>query len=158
MIWYKVKAGALQLTMFMVVVIALMLAAFIILVDTHKRFNIQTDFVLETIDNTNKGIDYVLQNDVNLNDTLAINLDDQDFKTLTVHRGYWGLFEKIMASSKIKSNSFRKIALVGASQPDMDRMALYIEDQNKPLVLVGNTKIQGLAHVPEQGVRTGNIS
>lgn len=158
MIWHKIKAGALQLTMFIVVVIALMLAAFIILVDAHKRFNIQTNFVLETIDNANKGIDYVLQNDVNLNDTLAINLDDQDFKTLNLHRDYWGLFEKVMASSQIKSNSFRKIALVGSSQSDMDRMALYIEDQNKPLVVVGNTKIQGMAYVPEQGVRTGNIS
>lgn len=158
MIWHKIKAGALQLTMFMVVVISLMLAAFIILVDTHKSFNIQTDFVLETIDNANKGIDYALQNDVNLNDTLAINLDDQDFKTLNVHRDYWGLFEKVMATSQIKSNSFRKIALVGASQPDKDRMALYIEDQNRPLVVVGNTKIQGMAYVPEQGVRTGNIS
>lgn len=157
MIWHKVKAGALQLTMFMVVVIALMLAAFIILVDTHKRFNIQTDFVLETIDNANKGIDYVLKNDVSLNETLVVNLEDQDFKTLNVHRDYWGLFEKVMASSKIKSNSFSKIALVGASQPE-DRMALYIEDQNKPLVVVGNTKIQGMAYVPEQGVRTGNIS
>lgn len=158
MIWNKIKAGALQLTVFMVVVIALMLAAFIILVDAHKRFNIQTDFVLETIDNANKGIEYVLRNDVIMNDTLAVNLDDQDFKILTVHRDYWGLFEKVMASSQIKSNSFRKIALVGASQPELDRTALYIEDQNKPLVVVGNTKIQGLAHVPEQGVRAGNIS
>src|SRR5690606_30004621 len=116
------------------------------------------DFILETIANTNKGIDYVLENDIKLKDTVVVDLDDQDFKTLNVHMDYWGLFEKVTATSQIKSNRFRKIALVGASQPEMDRMALYLEDQNKPLVVVGNTKIKGLAYVPKQGVRTGNIS
>jgi hypothetical protein len=154
----KVKAGALQLTMFMVVVIALMLAAFIILVSTHKRFNIQTDFVLETINNANRGIDYVLGNDVGLNDTLSIDMDNRDFIELKVHRDYWGLFEKVMAISQVKNHGFRKMALVGASQPDKDRIALYIEDQNRPFVVVGNTKIRGMAYVPKEGVRTGNIS
>lgn len=155
---HKVKAGALQLTMFIVVVIALLLASFIILIDTHKRFSIQTDFVLETIDNTYKGIDYVLQNNVKLNDTLTINLQDEDFKTLKVHRDYWGLFEKVVSSSNIKTNSFKKTALIGVTQPDTDRIALYVEDNNNPFVVVGNTKIQGLAYLPKQGVRTGNIS
>ena len=41
MTWLKVKAGALQLTMFIVVVIALLLTAFIILIHTHKRFRLQ---------------------------------------------------------------------------------------------------------------------
>jgi hypothetical protein len=158
MIWHKVKAGALQLTIFIVVVIALMLVAFIILVSTHKRFNIQTDFVLETIQKANRGIEYMLENAIGLNDTLSINLDGRDFTELKLHRDYWGLFEKVLSISQVKSHSFRKMALVGASQPDKDRMALHIEDQNRPLVVVGNTKIQGMAFVPEQGVRTGNIS
>jgi hypothetical protein len=158
MMFQKVKAGALQLTMFIVVVIALLLASFLILIHTHKRFNIQTNFVLETIDNANKGVDYVLQNEIKLNDTLDVNLQDEDYKTLKVHRDYWGVFEKVTSSSKIKTNSFVKVALIGASQPQIDRTSLYLEEQNKPLVVVGNTKIQGLTYLPKQGVRTGNIS
>ena len=154
----KVKAGALQLTMFIVVVIALLLAAFIILINTHKRFDMQTDFVLETIDNANKGIGYALQNDIRLNDTTPIDLKDEDYKTLKVYRSYWGLFENVMASSNIKSNHFKRMAFIGVVQLSNDRTALYVEDQNKPLVVVGNTKIQGLAYLPKQGVRTGNIS
>ena len=158
MIFKKIKAGALQLTMFIVIVIALLLASFIILVHTHKRFNLQTDFVLETIDNTNKGIDYMLQNEIGLNDTIHINLHDGDYKTFKVYREYWGLFEKATSISKIKTNTFKKTALIGALQPQTDRTALYVEEHNKPLVLVGNTKIQGLTYLPKQGVRTGNIS
>lgn len=154
----KVKAGALQLTMFIVVVVAVLLAAFIILVHTHKQFKIKTDFVLETIENANKGISYVLQNDIGQNDTLQINQQDEDHKTVKVHRDYWGLFEKATAISKIKTNTFTKTALIGARQPQPEGIALYVEDQNKPLVVVGNTKIQGLTYIPKQGVRTGNIS
>ncbi len=158
MILFKIKAGALQLTMFIVVVIALLLAAFIILIHTHKRFSIQTDFVIETINNANKGVNYVLENKTPLNDSVNINLQDENFKTVTVHRDFWGFFEKVISISKIKTNTIKKVGLIGAVQPKTNRTALYIEDQNKPFVVVGNTKIQGVAYLPKQGVRTGNIS
>lgn len=157
MILGKVKAGALQFTMFVVVVIVLLLAAFIILIHTHRTFKVQTDFVLETIENTNKGLKHVLNNNLQLNDTVSINLEE-DYKALKTHRDYWGIFEKVTAISSIKTKTFKKIALIGASQPEIDRTALYLEDNNKPLVVVGNTKIQGATYLPKQGVRTGNIS
>ena len=158
MMLQKIKAGALQLTMFIVIVIALLLLIFIILINTHKRFKIQTDFVLETIENANKGVDYLLQNELRFNDTIRVNLQDEDYKILNVHRDYWGIFEKVISTSKIKKNTFKKIALLGAIQPINDRTALYLEEQNRPLVVVGNTKIQGLVYLPKQGIRIGNIS
>lgn len=158
MIASKVKAGALQLTMFIVVVIALLLATFILFIHTHKTFDSQTDFVIETVENTNKGIQYALNNTLPENDTIPINLEDEDFKTLKVQRDFWGVFEKVTSIARIKNKTIKKMALVGASQPEMDRLVLYVEDHNRPLVLVGNTKIEGVAYVPKQGVRTGNIA
>lgn len=158
MIFTKLKAGALQLTLFIVVVIAVLLASFLILVHTHQRFQIQTDFVLETIENTNKGISYVLQNETRFNDTTSIDLLDEDYKSLNIHKDYWGIFEKVSSQSNIKNYKFQKVALVGATQPELNRMALYVEDNNKPLVLVGNTTIKGLAFLPQRGVKSGNIS
>ena len=158
MIFTKLKAGALQLTLFIVVVIVVLLASFLILVHTHQRFQIQTDFVLETIENTNKGIYYALQNETSLNDTVSIDLLDEDYKSLNIHKAYWGIFEKVVAKSQIKNKTFEKVALVGAAQPELNRMALYVEDNNKPLVLVGNTTIKGLAFLPQRGVKSGNIS
>ena len=43
----KVKAGALQLTIFIVVVIAVLLFSFLIFVQTHKRFNVHSHFLVE---------------------------------------------------------------------------------------------------------------
>ena len=158
MTFRKVRGGALQLTMYIVVVIALLLTGFILFIHTHKRFDIQTQFVKETITNAERGIHYTLQNDLKVNDTFNLNLNDQDFKTIKVHKDYWGLFEKVVSVSKIKSNTFKKIALVGSSQPKFERTALYVKENNKPLVVVGQTHIQGLTYLPKQGVRTGNIS
>ena len=155
---FKLKAGALQFTMFMVVVIALLLAAFIILIHTYKTFRVQTDFVIETVSNTNKGIHYVLNNKLPLRDSISLNLNDEDYKTINVYRNFWGVFEKVTSISNIKHKTFKKVALVGGSQIDNERTALYLEDKNRPLVLVGNTKIKGIAYLPKQGVRTGNIS
>jgi len=158
MFWGKLKAGALQLILFILVVIALLLTAFILLVNTHKRFQIQADFIIEATRNADKGINYSLQNTIRLDDTTAINLKDEDYKSLKVHRGFWGVFEKITTVSQIKSNRFQKIALIGAIQPENNRTVLYVQDNNKPLVLVGDTKIEGTAFLPKQGVKSGTIS
>jgi hypothetical protein len=154
---WKLKAGALQLTIFIVVVIALLLSSFLILVYTQKSFETRTKFVLETIENANQGIYYALQHRVRQNDTILINPDETD-KQIKIHRGTWGIFERITSTSTIKNNSFQKSALVGASQPETHRTALYVEDNNKPLIVVGRTQIQGVAYLPKQGVRPGNIS
>ncbi len=154
----KLKAGALQLTTFIIVVIALLLTAFTLLVYVHKQFQVQSDFIIETTKQSNEGIDYVLQNSIPLSDTTSIKLGGEDYKTLKVYRGFWGVFEKVVSTATIKNNRFQKIAFLGSKQPKSNRRALYIQDDNKPLVLVGNTKIEGLAYLPRQGVKPGYIS
>jgi len=154
----KLKAGALQFTLFISIVIALLLIAFILLVQTHKRFTIQTDFIKESINNSNKGITYALSNTIKLNDTTTVNLKDEDYKSLKVYRDFWGVFEKITSTSKIKTNTYKKVALLGASQPSLNRTALHLQDNNRPLVVVGNTKIEGLSYLPKTGVKSGSIS
>ena len=158
MLWSKVKAGALQLTLFISVVIALLLTAFILLVHIHRQFQVQTDFIIETASNAERGIVHALQNATQLEDSTKISLGDEDYKSLSIHRDYWGVFEKVVAVSKIKNNSISKCALIGGRFDLDERPSLYIEDNQKPLVLVGDTKIEGLAYLPKQGVKTGTIA
>lgn len=158
MVGTRLKAGALQLTLFIMVVVALLLASFVLLVHTHKRFNLQTDLTVGAIRNTDFGVDYALNNALGLGDTVSIDLRGGDYKELKVHRDFWGLFEKVISKSTVKNRNFQKVALVGAAQPKTNPMALYVEDNNRPLVLVGRTRIEGTAYLPERGARTGNIS
>lgn len=158
MVWLKLKGGALQLTLFIAVVIALLLAGFILLIHTHKRFNIQTDFIIQTAQNSSKGISQVLINRVPLNDTINVGLEDEDYQSLRVYREFWGVFEKVTSTASIKKNTLKRVALIGGVQSKNNRTALYVQDNNKPLVLVGNTKIEGVVYLPERGVKSGSIS
>ena len=72
----KVKAGALQLTLFVVVVIAILLFSFILLVHTQQRFRVQSDVAIETVRTSNQGMKQVLINDVPLNGTINLNQHD----------------------------------------------------------------------------------
>lgn len=158
MLWLKLKAGALQLTLFIAVVVALLLTAFILLVHTHRQFQIQTDFSNETVKNANKGVTYALLNATRLEDSTKVELEDEDYKSLNVYRDYWGVFEKIVSVSKIKNNRVKKCALIGGRFEKGGRPALYVKDNNKPLVLVGDTRIEGSVYLPKQGVKSGTIS
>ena len=158
MVLWKLKSGALQLTLFISIVIAILLMSFVLLLHSHKRFQLQTDFILETTQNAQKGIEYALLHSIGSKDTLAIPQDTPDFKTLKIHRDFWGIFEKVTSVSEIKTNHFHKIALIGAKSKNLNRTALYLQDTNHPLVVVGESRIKGLVFLPKQGVKAGTIS
>lgn len=139
------------------VIVALLLAAFILFIKSQNIIKKQRDFVKETIELSQYGLDYLKANQLPLRDTLDLNLD-VDYKTLKVHKDTWGLFEKVTSMATIKNYSFQKMALLGGRQASENRTALYVEDHQKPLVLVGDTHIQGTAFLPKQGIKTGNIT
>ena len=154
----KFKGGALQFTMYIVVVVALLLGGFIILVKTHQKFKAQTQLSVETVTNAAMGMQYALEMPHLGEDTIALDVFDEAYKTLKLQQHHWGVFEKHTVVSTIKSKKIIKMALVGGAQATVNRTALYVVDRNRPLVLVGDAKIQGTAFLPKQGVRTGTIS
>ncbi len=155
MISKKLNAGALQLTLFIIVVIALLLAAFVLIINMHHRFDIQTQFVKNTIENSNKGIKHALSTNF---ETTILKDDDNTNVISVLSKTHWGLFEKVHSTSTIKTNTFDRIALIGSKQSKFKRTTLYVEDNNKPLVLVGNTEIKGVAYLPKRGVKAGTIA
>ena len=154
----KLKAGSLQLVTFIVVVIALLLSSFIILIHIHKQFRIKTNHVIETVGLVDKGISYLLQSESIAADTISVPLYDEDYKSVKVHKSFWGVFEKAYSKAKIKHTALSKMALVGSKRDQNNNPALVMKDNNKPLVLVGHTKIEGKAYLPKRGVKSGNIS
>jgi len=71
MIFLKLKSAALQLTLFIAVVISILLMGFVLLLHTHKQFQIQTDFMVEATQNTDIGIDYAMRHTIFLKDTIS---------------------------------------------------------------------------------------
>ncbi len=153
----KIKAGALQFVVFIGVVIAILLGSFLTLVHIHNLFSKQTDITIQTIKNADIGIAYAIQNNNIQNDSVSIDLLSGENKSVVVAKSSWGVFEKVASVSKLKNKRFSKFALTGRQYLFKNRPALYLKDNNRPLVVVGNTKIEGMAYLPQQGVRSGNI-
>ncbi|MCK8479014.1 hypothetical protein [Psychroserpens algicola] len=153
----KVTSSSLQLVTFIIVVIALLLSSFLILMHFHKQFRIQTSHVIETIRLSDRGIEYCLSKMVQSRDTLSVELNDEDYKSLKVEMAYWGVFEKVYSESRIKNKIFKKIALVGQKQEE-SKVALFLKDNGKPLVVVGSARIEGQSYLPKRGIKSGHIN
>ena len=156
MIRLKIKAGALQLTLFISVVIALLLGAFILYVQLQDRIEKQHSFVKEAINNAQKGIEYGLKNKLTINDSMFLLEDDG--RSIKLKSSHWGMFEKITSQAIIKNFQFNKVAFIGTQKDSDKNLALQLADFNKPLVLVGRTNIQGNVLLPKQGVKAGYIA
>ncbi|MFD0862236.1 hypothetical protein ACFQ1M_08440 [Sungkyunkwania multivorans] len=150
----KIRAGALQFSVFVGVVVSLILGAFIMLIHIHRTLSVRSDLFLETIRNADTGIQYSLNHEIN--DSISLPIFEEDYKHLIVSQKQWGAFKIVSSKSTIKQYTFEKVAMVGGWE--MKRPALFLKDENRALILVGQTRVEGGAYLPKRGVRSGNIS
>ncbi len=154
---HKIKAGALQFVLFIGTVIALLLVSFVALSHTNSLFTKKTDLLIDTVKKADLGLDYALKHPPRFEDSLKITLGFDTNAALKVVREHWGVFEEYTAVSSSKKTRFVKSVLVG-NQYISNRPALYLQDNQRPLIIVGQSEIIGDAFLPKQGIRPGNIS
>jgi len=153
----KVKAGALQFVLFMGAVIAVLLMTFVLLNHTHQLFDKKTTKVVEVVKRADMGIQYAMGHNLQSNVPTSLELGLDDDIEVTVTKSYWGIFETYRAESKFKKIKFTKVALVGGGL-EKDFPALYLKDNDRPMIIAGSAKITGSAYLPKQGIRPGGIS
>ena len=147
----KVKAGALQFVVFVGLVIAVLLASFVTLTYTHKLFKNKAKITVENVKSVDFNLYAFLYNSNSNNGLNTERIVEADIQST-----YWGAYEKVQLISSNKKNRFSKIALVGGIKEN--RPALYLKENNQPLIVVGNTVIRGDGFLPKQGVKAGNIA
>jgi cytoskeletal protein CcmA (bactofilin family) len=153
-----VKAGALQLVTYIVMLIALLLAAFILVVHTYKKFDIDTQLQIVQIKNSQRAINQFLQVQDISNDSIRVNNDFSELGNITFKRGNWGVFETFYAVSHYNNKLYASMALVGAKNTRYCKSALVLKDNNMPIVIVGGTTITGNVCLPKRGIKTGHIA
>lgn len=157
----KIKGGALQFVLFIGAVIAILLLAFISLTYSHHYFQKRGDYVLAAVEQANNGINYVLHNEISVQDSTVLHLKIEGLvpgnNTLTAYKKYWGLFEMLAVHSVSNHKEFTKIALTGGRYEKEDRYSLLLRENNMPLVVVEDAQLQGRLLLPKQGLRPGNM-
>lgn len=155
----KVVSGALQFTIFISVLIALLLAGIILLTYTHRYFIEQSKAIVDNIQLANTGMAALRNQNAVSSDTVFLKLpDSREEQTIKVHLSHWGLFEKGYVVAIHRQKKFIKCSLLGTSLNTTDRPVIYLQENYIPLAVVGNTQIKGKAILPQQGVAPGNIS
>lgn len=157
MIWtQKIKAGALQFVLFIGTIVAVLLLSFVLVSYSHNLFMKKTDMLVEVIQAADAGLEYSFAQNMLEGQTMDV-ADNSDLGiSVSVEKKYWGLLEIRRVKSKKGKLAFEKWAFVGHA--DKKRHALYLQDNQRPLVVAGNTKITGTSYLPEQGVKMGSIS
>lgn len=153
---YKLKANALQFVVYIVVVVAILLSMLLLYIHLNNKFIAQSNAQIEAIELSNQGIYETLTKDLIYGDTLTQEFDYQ--KSVKLYKQHWGVFDLTKSFAKVRDKAFEKIALIGGKTPFTDNLALYLQDNNQALVLVGDTKISGRAYLGVYGAKPGQIS
>ena len=158
MILGKLKAGALQFAILISVVVALLLASFLLLTYTQQYLSKRINLTTQTMTLSHNGIAYAGQQALAYD--LAVNPDIEGIPSdaLELRKTHWGIYDKVISTAELKNTSYQKIALLGGQLSTKERPAIHLNETNTPLVLVGNTRIKGNVRLPQQGVRAGNIA
>ncbi len=152
----KLKAGALQYTIFVSVLILLLVSAFIALTYLQQKLRVKASFFQETVHESTMGFDYVTKHEIPYQEELELNFNDEIESKVILTKKHWGIFDVVTSKSTVKNEFFQKVCLTGGFISKKE--ALYLKENNKPLVLVGNTEIRGNTALPKQGVKRGNIA
>jgi cytoskeletal protein CcmA (bactofilin family) len=155
---YKLKSGALQFTIFVAALIALLLSGLMLYAYTFIYMKEQSKGAVENIQFSDTGIDYLLKPSGINSDTMTIDFVKKENQTIKVHLSQWGIFEKAFTITQFRKKKFTKTALIGSRINSEESPTLFLQETQNPLTIVGNTSIKGIAYLPSQGVKPGYIS
>lgn len=154
----KLRSGALQFTVFIGLLIALLLGALVLYAYTFYYMKEQAKGTVTMIQLSNFGIDYVIAAPIMSSDTLQVPLQEEANKSIQVQLAPWGVFEKAHSKAHFRNKYFVKTAIIGGKFSAENTPVLYLQETQNGLSLVGTTEIKGAAFLPSQGVKTGYIA
>jgi len=155
----RLKSGSLQFVVFVSVLIALILAALILYMHSYNLLREQSRAGVANIQLADAGMSYILnQNYLTLNDTVPLDIGNQQNQSVHINLSDWGMYEKAFVRTQHRTKKFVKIAIVGSLINKIDSPSLYLEENFSPLTIVGDTKIEGMAYLPQQGIHPGFLN
>lgn len=155
---FKINSGALQFTVFIAVLIALLLAGLILFAYTFIYMKEQSKGAVENIQLADIGIHYLLQQKEISTDTVQIDFIRKENQTIKTNLSQWGIFQKGITVTQFRKKKFIKTALIGSLINTEESPTLFLQETHNGLTVVGNTAIRGNAYLPKQGVNSGYIA
>lgn len=151
----KIKAGALQFVLFVGAIVAVLLMSFVLVSYTQVLFKKKTDVTLDLIQAAQTGLESSFKEPMKEGEPWEMSIQASSEMEVAVSKKYWGLLELREVTAKKGQLQFSKIGFMGKSVED--RPALYLQDNQRPMVIAGKARIKGDAFLPQRGIKRGNI-
>ncbi|WP_152537377.1 bactofilin family protein [Aquimarina pacifica] len=144
-----------QFAILISVLVALVLGAFLLLTHVHSFFKIKTKELVLAIEDSNTKIFESMDQNTKSIDTIETLLGTD--KIIKETADYHGAWFKRYVQVDVHNRKVTRTAYTG-SKRSLKTPNLYLENTNSPLVVVGNTRLEGNSYLPKQGLKAGNIS
>lgn len=146
------KAGALNYTIFVSIVTAILCSLMIVMAYMNRSFFIQTDIYDKAKDNALSGIaiGMGLEQTEDYEEWLEMYGDGAD--SVLVKKRKWGLYEVIHSSAQINRVNHSKTSIIGYKSTESRTTALWLSDRNRPLQLSGSALLKGDCVLPKKRV------
>ena len=154
----KLKSGALQFTVFIAVLIALLLAGLILYAYTFIYMKEQSKGAIENIQFADIGMQSLLEQKELSLDTAQIDFIKKENQSIKTNLSQWGIFQKGIVVTQFRKKKFTKTAIIGSLINADLSPTLFLKETHNALTVVGTTSIRGIAYLPIQGVNSGYIA
>ncbi|MFC3197337.1 hypothetical protein ACFOET_06910 [Parapedobacter deserti] len=152
------KSGALLLALLLAVIIGVLTGGLLLLLQYHRQYAAQA-FRHERLQrNLHSATGLLLTQETTIyGDTTAMDLFGDGRDSAILIRRPWGAFDVGITYTYEQRDTLSSTFLIGRVLTDSERYALYLADENRPLSISGETRIQGDAFLPEAGIRKSYI-
>ncbi len=143
-----------QFAILISVLVALLLGAFLMLTHAQSFFRIKSIELVQAFEQSNTQLFESLNNNSEVSDTIVSTSGSKTTKQITNYHGAWS---KQYSETEIHHRKAKRVAFTGSKRAERTPN-LYLVNTNSPLVVVGDTRLEGNSYLPKQGVKAGNIS
>jgi len=146
----RLKAGALQLTLVITLIVTILLGSLIYLYAFYQqqdKFMARRAKLYVLMDS---AMEIARSGFLDYGDTVLVHtLYEGD--TIGLGKRPWGLYEQVSVTVKWQGDSLQKAFLLGLTA--QDSTTLYVADEDRNISVSGKTHIQGTAYLPKAGIK-----
>lgn len=152
----RVNAGILSLVLVIGLVTALLITSLITLAGYYRTLYLSSSGEDRLLQNAQSGIAYLMASE-SAQDSIATDLYDKGVDSVWLQKKPWGAYNVLLSTARSRKRTISDIVLQGHFPDGSGLAALYLSDENRPLSLSGNSRINGDIFLPKAGVRTSQI-
>lgn len=155
----KIRAGALQYTVFLSFVVAALLLMFLLYRGMRMKYvESELAFYKKTSDlNSALTLYLTYPSRYQISDSVSIDIHGDSASIVHISRSSWGILDVVEAKISYRKTGIVKTVIIGKDPFRSDSLALILPDNSQPVYVSGNTIIAGNIKISDKGIQKASI-